>query len=1192
MKNANSRFVRVLALVLVVLMVVPAALVGCGSKKDDAAISEALAAAQAAKEAAEQAKKDAEAAIKEAEEKAQAALDAAKQAQEKLDALTTTGPVTDPVLGDKKEVSDYAYKVLSDEELDFLKTILAYVDKAEANVYTEEDLEVMSDLIQATELAITRADTIDYINQLVANFIAELDAIPTYVERVVAAYEAIDFDSDYDVIDVVYAYNLLVKAEPAADKVGAMSTEDYNSLAKYGEDEIDVKGAIATEYYRYTGKGAAAADVEVLYADMFDAAADVAEEVIELFNGAELDASKLPYVAGIDKNVAAVEKAYSAWYNSYFAKDEALAAHFEAFRQAFVGKDYLLTKEGDFLWDLVEASKERAAALVAAAQDYKDTLKSLVNKIAGFTTIKYWSQEAQVAEAAAALDAWKLKYDFKTVDGVEDANVALIIGADAYNKYKDNATAINYFVYLANTASAVNVEGFVKAYDEDLLDNNTIVFDFAKYASSVSSVLDWYYGKKDKEGERTGGFDSIVAENVKGFESLDDDFDVANLPTGAYAANLERIYKDLFGFAITEDDFEAMEAAYDALAAKKEIANNINKKLEKLLEDGISAKNYSEFAAIAGADYLKYVDEEDETAKAALLGGEIKANFVGGVITIGDKNFDAMINWDNLDAIWDAYTGTLTDIIKEAEKIVLEYIAWKAPFVEGGLTEDGIVFEGVLFEGLEPFSITVKSESAILEIVALKDALDIASVMNDESVITITVEGDDAELEFTLEEVITMCAEMRDHFYNTLFNNNLQKYTWSGYDGKEGLLTFGAYNGIYTEWNSSDGKVPTPNADYAKLGTNSQAAVDKVLKDNFKGSSTLGDLVEDWGDDAFLNSPEFDYVWYTRQRAVLDTATLPFELKDSEGTITGFDSDGYKAAINTKMANYYNEWLTVFVKDANNAPKYAHQMKLIAHLGVNFGFWTIAGELVIDSEEYTYSYGVGHNGYEAEFILLDSYGEAVTAPIVVKYNGDNYNVTVAPAYEDGKFIITPTVTPAEGAKAIDRDLYPDDFAFLGLDEEELTYDARDNYEAIAADLATATAVKMPGRQNFNTYNLAEFTAIIKGEAQNKFWAVYTPVAARMFVANSSNNTLISKEGNYITNASAVTDAVTKAAINLACRDALVKCSVLDPNRNTIEDVLTVFEVFKREVKSALTAGGYNFTINSSGDYETITVSVD
>ena len=53
MKNANSRFVRVLAVALVVLMVLPAALVGCGSNKaNDAAISEALAAAQAAKDAA------------------------------------------------------------------------------------------------------------------------------------------------------------------------------------------------------------------------------------------------------------------------------------------------------------------------------------------------------------------------------------------------------------------------------------------------------------------------------------------------------------------------------------------------------------------------------------------------------------------------------------------------------------------------------------------------------------------------------------------------------------------------------------------------------------------------------------------------------------------------------------------------------------------------------------------------------------------------------------------------------------------------------------------------------------------------------------------------------------------------------------------------------------------------------------
>ena len=67
MTNAKSRLVRIIALALVVLMVVPMALVGCGktveTPDNSAEIEAALAAAQAAKDAADKAAADAQAAI-------------------------------------------------------------------------------------------------------------------------------------------------------------------------------------------------------------------------------------------------------------------------------------------------------------------------------------------------------------------------------------------------------------------------------------------------------------------------------------------------------------------------------------------------------------------------------------------------------------------------------------------------------------------------------------------------------------------------------------------------------------------------------------------------------------------------------------------------------------------------------------------------------------------------------------------------------------------------------------------------------------------------------------------------------------------------------------------------------------------------------------------------------------------------
>ena len=227
MKNANSRFVRVLAIALVVLMVVPAALVGCGSNKaNNAAISEALAAAEAARKEAEEAKAAADAAaaeaaakaaaeaqkaLEEANKKAEEAIKAAEDAKKKAEeaekqaaeaakttaAPTTTAPV---VTEDMKVVSDYAYLVLSDKNLDFLKTYLTYaygkdadaieaiqnvkavLETAPANdKYTTADIAAMEKLYDATIVAIYQANTVDYINQLVANFVAAIAGTPTYV---------------------------------------------------------------------------------------------------------------------------------------------------------------------------------------------------------------------------------------------------------------------------------------------------------------------------------------------------------------------------------------------------------------------------------------------------------------------------------------------------------------------------------------------------------------------------------------------------------------------------------------------------------------------------------------------------------------------------------------------------------------------------------------------------------------------------------------------------------------------------------------------------------------------------------------------------------------------------------------------------------------------------------------------------
>ena len=272
MKNANSRFVRVLAVALVVLMVLPAALVGCGSNKaNDAAISEALAAAQAAKDAADKAQQKAEAAQKELEE----ANKKAEQLEAELEALKTTkapDATTAPVSVDKQQVLAYAQEALA--EIGGKDEFAGYAKKAEIakDDYMPADWTAMEVFHAMTVNAIYKAATIDDIVEAVEALAAYVEAMPTYADRVYEAYKAIDFASDVDVVDVVYAKAVLTGALAAGIDV-----------AEYGEDELDLKKLISEEYARYTGIGTLPEGVdEALYAEIYVEADGIPEEVIKV----------------------------------------------------------------------------------------------------------------------------------------------------------------------------------------------------------------------------------------------------------------------------------------------------------------------------------------------------------------------------------------------------------------------------------------------------------------------------------------------------------------------------------------------------------------------------------------------------------------------------------------------------------------------------------------------------------------------------------------------------------------------------------------------------------------------------------------------------------------------------------------------------------------------------------------------
>lgn len=1220
MKNANSRFVRVLAIALVVLMVVPAALVGCGSNKaNNAAISEALAAAEAAKKEAEEAKAAAEAAaqkaLEEANKKAEEALKAAEEAQKALEeamknstaAPTTTAPAPTE---DLKVVSEYAYKVLNDEKLDFLKTYAMYAfgateeDIEAGNVvttpnpeYSSVDFDAMVELYGTTRLAIQKANTVDYINQLVANFIAAIEAVPTYVERVIDAYEAIDFASNYDVIDVVYA-NAFADA-------ATLTTDAIAELTKYGEDEIDVLSAIATEYYRYTGVVADYAsvdtsEIEVLYDDMYADAADIVAAVVALVDdtaapGIKLDVTALGYASDIDDAVAAAIKMYTKWNNDYFvkAKDTELVKYYEAFRQAFVGEAYIINFEGDYVWDALKAFEARATELLAAAAEYKDTFKSALTKVAGYSVINYWKQADQVATVKAALDAWKTKYNFKDAeDGTLDANVTAIIGAETYDDYAANALVVEYFVYLEKTASAVNVADFVKAYNSDLDEDDAIVtFDFAKYGSAVASALDWYFGKVKNE-VRANGFIDVKPSTSKGFEALADATYGVEALIDAENVNIVKIFDNLFDLDIADDDaaaFDSMLTAYDALLAKKKAADTINKNIAEALEKGAKIDVLDDVVDFIGEDVEAVLNPEDDDNLYITSAGSI-GTWAAGYIAKGDVNYLNMIDWANVDALYANYKASTAEIEKVAIKIALEYIAWKGAYN----AEDGeLTFGDKVFEDLEPLSINIFSYDMIKEIVETYEAIQNIEKGNTPVVVPV---NEDENLNITLETVTDYCYEMLTYFYDIVdsleagFYNEIYKgypfFSATTY-ASEGALPHSTHQNA---WNAPIGATAMYEIISNGRTFDSKVADGVMVVMNAGGPKFRGYSNVQLGDNKFsvtVSDVTYTVTTVSYQYAVYSVNPNDYAIKNSSGVVTGFDTNAYQAAVLAKVASMHKTYLDSYIKKAA-ASEFTSYVETIAAQSLNTGLWTIEDEIIINGDVYDFSVNVDKTGKAWQLVVTDADGDAVNAAaIAVKYDGKDYVVSLTPAVADGKFVITPSVALAGGGELAITvyDLLDDIDAD---DTDALVYDVRDYVDAIAANLDKITTIPFLGNKasNLNTFTAAQLKTLFDAEAKNDFWTEFNLIKARLYGSNTA--TFDWKFGNYITNFSAL-DAEVQTKLNAISKMAYEKAKGMTPDANTIEDVLKVFNTFKIDVKNVLNENEITFITATVNGYEQITI---
>jgi len=1136
MKNANSRFVRVLAIVLVVLMVVPAALVGCGSNKaNNAAISEALAAAEAARKEAEEAKAAADAAaaeaaakaaaeaqkaLEEANKKAEEAIKAAEEAKKKAEeaekqaaeaakttaAPTTTAPVTTAPTEDMKVVSDYAYQVLNNKDLDFLKTYFTYaygkteddlkIAKQEdvkqwllcdpvlipalANVkYEKKDIKAMVDLYDATVVAIYQANTVDYINQLVANFVATIAGTPTYVERVVDAYEAIDFDSDYDVLDVVYATALIETA------LTEMDAKDKDVIAKFGEDQIDIVETVYTEYYRYTGVNHGTIvdesdfdEDDILYKEMYEAA-QITDAVIvavyDLFSvtvaGAELDVSKLLYFPEIDDALEDAEEAYAKWNNKYFVKanNAELLAAYETFRQAFVGEDYVLEYDNDYAWDAVVASAARVEQLLAAAEEAKTLAKS-IKKIADletdpaaavvagkpvYTDFKYEKHVNNLATIKADLAAWKAKYGFKDVNGVEDANVAAIIDPEnkgIYTDYKSNATVIEYFAYLEKTASAINVEAFLDA-SEEKLGGVDYRFDFKKYGSAVGAVVEWYFGKaKTVSGTTTyeGGFDQIDASEIKDFETLGSQYDVATLIT-ANDHNIKRIFDELFDINITVDIdagtpgkqtiFTAMQKSYNDLLAKKKAADDINDDIEEALELGVTVKTLSIFTDLFvpkdNYDYEDFADADEDEKDDFIEDGDI-FNWATAPIVIGDENFMNLIDWASLDTVYANYKESLKEVIADSAEVALEYIAWQAALNPAMYDEDDeqIKFtygtKDYYFSDLKPAQIDIYSYARIKNVIELEKTLedlfdaDDAAIVNTLQSLKADVPDDDEELDVPLTAIIDYCADMVAEFYSIAapIHSNL-----AGVQDNYPLLADKG-NTVNPWKDSKDGSTAVTGemvlefAMFGRLGGSKDEEY-KTIRDavyavlnvsKYKYHSTVSSAAGLYGTSngkVWNNTLELYPISY--QGAIYSVDPLKYAIRNADDKITGFDSAAYKAALDSSISSVYAKFLPAYVKDTARSGDFNTIVTNLTTTFYNYGIWNVEDEIEFDDEVYTYA--IVSNGKTADLVVYDSSDEKVskaddaTNPIEFKYDNNTYAVTlkVVTDFSNGKFSIVPEV---------------------------------------------------------------------------------------------------------------------------------------------------------------------------------------
>lgn len=1234
MKNANSRFIRVLAVALVVLMVLPAALVGCGSDNaNDAAISEALAAAQAAKDAAEKAQQKAEAAQKELDE----ANKKAEQLEKELEALKTTKApeeTTAPVSVDKQQVLAYAQEALAEVGANFA----AYAAEAEIDLkdYVEADKLAMEVFHAMTVNAIYKAATIDDIVEAVEGFKAYVEAMPTYADRVYEAYKAIDFASDVDVVDVVYAYAVLT---------GAL-VDNEDAVAAYGEDELDLAKLITEEYARYTGADGLALPEgvdEALYEEIYDAAQGIFEEVDKLLNNdKKLDVATLKYADDVKDKVEEVKALFEEWFEDYF-KGEEIEANYEAFRQAFIGEDVIadLNKTEDAVWAAVLAMEERAAALEAALVAYEDGFQEDLEEIAGLDAFDINLENGNMnnhadllAAVKAELAAWIAENDLADEEGKPGEVVVSIIGEQMFKDYNKNALVIEYFSALCATMANVDAAGILAAYDQ--YDSKDLAgrFDFAKYGAAVKSFFDWT--------ETFNAIDPATSKGYEAFAALGAEYKVATLLADDtnYPDFFEDMIENYFDLDIEEleDVLNAVAPVYLKLADAKAEADKINKTIAKLLKAGITKENGPEFIGIAGNKISAYFDQANKDKNAALVEGLIKKNFFDGTyIQHLDVNYNAMINWADLEALWDSFDAMKADVEGAAVEIMNTYFAANADenlkFVFDGddyylaKGTERIVLDAYAYELIKKIDADGRNIDVTADVLQIDNDLTFNYKAYDANGKAVIIPIDYATAYAYAKNMVASFHVIMADIENALVADN-QAWKGTALDGKteaeilaneiasKGILkvlplgtaamsvAFGGYqknvvtvddrvNAIFANTNHklAGAQIGTSNAANDAL----KAEVLAFFNDNGESGINTWGMYQQSSLASFENNGNFTG-YADSVVAVNPAAYFTFTYKVVDGVedktviaTKSFDKLAYKAALDKSLADGFKKFKGQFVNMADaNGYKAADTfiqgiIERVVNLAFAYDLWDLAGAF----DAYTYTIDVNAADLaDVTFVLLNAKKKAVTAVKVGKFvDTDVYAKFDAVKADNGVYALTYELCDKEGnALANETEVKAEILTkYEDLDEcladrigfvaEDHVFDVRNAAEEIGANFAKFNAVnKINSSNTYRVATAAEIQAIFDAEKTADFNNAAAALRAIIVKPNGGYGSYIPKYGKYYSNK--VTETEEKRANYNAMIALLGEYTDKIDAAVTLEDKQAVVDAFIAEVDAYFVGKGY------------------